>query len=82
MNVRIAVDLAGRGLKDLGFNALGETQHVDRAMHAGLRRLHRIELVVDRRGRARQIVNLVDLDIEQQSNVMAHDLEARVGQEM
>jgi len=53
MNVRVAVDLAGRGLKNLGFDALGKTQHVDRAMHAGLQRLHRIELIVDRRRRAR-----------------------------
>ena len=82
MNVRIAVDLAGRGLKDLGFDALGETQHIDRAMHTGLQSLHWIELVVDRRCRARQIVNLIDLDIERQRNITAHNLETPIGQQM
>ncbi len=82
MNVRIAVDLAGRGLKNLGFDALGETQHVDRAMHTGLQSLHWIELVVDRRCRARQIVNFVDLNIERQRDVAPHHFEARIGQQM
>ena len=47
MDVRIAVDLAGRGLEDLGFDPLGQPQHVDRTMHAGFERLHRIELVMN-----------------------------------
>ena len=82
MDVRIAVDFAGRGLEDLGFDALREPQHVDRAVHAGLERLHRIELIVNRRGRAGQIVDFVDLDIKTHRDVVAHDFEARVGQEM
>ncbi len=51
-------------------------------MHAGLQRLHRIELVMDRRCRARQIVNFVHLDIERQRNVTPHDLETRIGQQV
>jgi len=48
MDRRIAIDLGGRGLEDLGPEALGKPQHVDRAGDAGLGRLHRIVLVVDR----------------------------------
>ena len=43
---------------------------------------HRVELVVDRRGRAGQVVDLVDLDIEREGDVVAHQLEAGFGQEM
>jgi hypothetical protein len=66
MHRRVAIDLAGRGLEDLGPHPLGQAQHVDGAVHAGLGRLHRVELVVDRRGRAGEVVDLVDLDIERE----------------
>ena len=36
MNVGVAVNFAGRSLEDLRLDALGQTQHVDRAVHAGL----------------------------------------------
>jgi hypothetical protein len=58
--------------------ALGETQHVDRSNDARLRRLNWIMLIVDRRGRAGEIVDLVDLDIERKGHVVAHDLEGRL----
>ena len=58
MDLRIAVHLGGRGLKNPRLHPLGQAQHVDRAVHAGLGRLHRIELVVHRRGRAGQVVDL------------------------
>ncbi len=47
-------------------------------MHAGLGRLHGVELVVDGRGRAGQVVDLVDLDVERKADVVAHQLEVRV----
>jgi len=80
MDVRVAIDLAGRGLEDPRVQPLGQAQHVDGAVHAGLGGLHRIVLVVDRRSRAGEIVDLVDLDIERERHVMAHQLEARIAQ--
>ena len=50
MDCGIAVDLAGRGLKDRGLHSFGEAQHIDRPVHRCLGGLHRIELVVDRDG--------------------------------
>ena len=35
---------------------------------------------MDRRGRAGQVVDLVDLDVEREGHVVAHQLEARVVQ--
>ena len=51
-------------------------------MHAGLGRLHRIVLVMHRRGRAGQIVDLVDLHIERKGHVVPHQLEAWVVEQM
>lgn len=44
----VAIDLAGGGLKDLGFDPLGQAKHVNGAVDAGLGGLHRIVLVMDR----------------------------------
>ena len=78
MDVGIAVDFAGRGLEDLAAEALGQAEHVDRAVDRGLGRLHRIVLVVDRRGRAGEIEDLVDLDEQRESDVVAQELEPRL----
>ena len=40
MDRGVAVDLAGRGLEDLAASGAWRAQHVDRAMDAGLGRLH------------------------------------------
>ena len=82
MRGRVAIDLAGRGLQDLASQPLGEAEHVDRAVHRGLQRLDRVVLVVDRRGRTGEVVDLVDLDIEREADVVAQELEARIGVQM
>ena len=51
-------------------------------MHAGLGRLHRIVLVMHRRGRAGEIVDLVDLDVERERHVVADQLEMLVVEQM
>ena len=75
MHRRIAVDFGGRGLQKLDLQPLGQPQHVDRADDAGLGRLHGIELIMDRRGRTGEIVDLVDLDIERKRDVVAQQFE-------
>ena len=78
MDFGVAIDLAGRCLQDLAFQPLGKAQHIDRPVHRGLGRLHRIMLVVHRRGRASEVVDLVDLDVEREAHVMTHKLETRM----
>ena len=51
-------------------------------MHARLGGLHRIALVVDGRGRAGEVVDLVDLDIERKGDVVAHHLESGVAEQV
>src|ERR1700722_10274724 len=48
VNFGITIYFAGRGLKYPGLHALRKAEHIDRAMNAGFRRLHRVELIVNR----------------------------------
>ena len=59
----IAIDFTGGRLEYPCLDAFGETQHVDCAMDAGLGRLHGVVLVMHRRSRTGQIIDLVNLDI-------------------
>jgi len=82
MDFRVAIHLAGGGLKDPRAGALGQPQHIDRAMHAGLGGLHRIVLIVNRRCRTRQVVDHVHLDIEREGHIVTHPLKVRVVEQM
>ena len=62
MDFRIAADFAGGGLQDFGFDAFRRAQQVDGAVHAGFGGLHRVELVVDRRSGAGEVVDLIHFD--------------------
>ena len=82
MDGRVAVDLRGGGLKDPALQPLGKAQHVDGAMHARFGRLHGVVLVVDRGGRAGEIIDLVHLEIERKGDIVTDELEARVADQM
>jgi hypothetical protein len=82
MDNGITINLAGRGLENTTFKPLGEPEHVDRSVHGSLGRLHWIMLIVDRRSRASEIVDLVRLDVERERHVMADELEAGMSMEM
>src|SRR5690606_5446464 len=75
---RITVDFACRCLKHARPRPFGQAKHVNRTMYAGLDGLHRIELVVYRRGGTSEIVNLVDFDIERKGNVVPEELKTRL----
>src|SRR2546430_17152335 len=51
-------------------------------MHADLRGLHRVELVMNGRSRASQIEDFIHLNVERETDVMPGQLEPRVRQEM
>lgn len=78
----VAVDLAGRGLKDFGPDPFGQAEHVDGAMHAGLGGLHRIELVVNGRGWAGQVVDFVHFKVQRKSDVVADDFKAWIAKQV
>jgi hypothetical protein len=78
MHLGVAIDLGRGRLQDLGPDAFGQAEHVDGAVHRGLRRLHRIELVVNRTRRAGHVVDFVDLHVEREGHVVAHELEIAI----
>jgi len=55
----IAVDFGCRRLKYLYFEPFGQAEHIDGSVNIDLRGLNRIVLVVDGRGRAGKIINLI-----------------------
>ncbi len=71
MDLGVAINLAGGGLQDLGPHPLGQAEHVDGPMHAGLGGLHRVELVVDGGGRAGQVIDFVYLHVQGEGDVVA-----------
>ena len=62
MHFRIAVDLAGRGEQQPRAGLLGQPQQVARADHVGQHRVLGIGLVVRRRGRAGEMIDVGELD--------------------
>jgi len=78
MHRRVAIDLGGRCLHDLGPQPLGQAQHVDGAVHARLGGLHGVMLVMDGRGRAGQIEDLVHFHVEREGDVVTQQFEMRV----
>jgi hypothetical protein len=82
MNIRVAVNFRSRSLKDLRFHALCEPNHVYRAMNAGLGRLHRVPLVMYRGRRTGEVIDFIDLNVERERDVVAHQLEMLVIEKM
>ena len=82
MDGRVAVNLGGRCLENPAFEALGKAQHVDGPVHARLGRLHWIVLIVDGRGRASEVIDFVDFDIERKGHIVPQELKAGIADQM
>ena len=59
-----------RGDYDAAIPLLRVFQKVDGAKYVGPRRLHGVVLIVDRRGRTRQVVNLVGFNRQRRSDIL------------
>src|SRR5258708_1357327 len=62
MYFRIAINLTGRRLQNLGFDPLSKSKHVDCTVDACFGRLHRLELVMDGRSGASEVIDFVYFD--------------------
>lgn len=82
LDLRVAIDLRGGGLQDLGPYSLGQPQHIDCSVHGGLGGLHRIVLVVDRRGGTGQVVYFIHFHVQGKGDVSAQEFEPRVVKEV
>src|SRR5207302_8293877 len=79
VRVRVAVDVARRGDQEAGALELREAEGVVRSVAADLERVQRQPEVVDRAGRAREVVDEVDGpgDLEMVDQVVVDELELR-----
>ena len=82
MDLRIAIDFAGRGLQDFGPAAFGHAQHVDRAHHRRFDGFDRIELIVAGSGGASQVVDFVDFQPDRMDHVVREQFEIRPVEQM
>jgi hypothetical protein len=78
MDRGIAIDLRSRCLKNPGFESFGKPQHVDGAMNVHLGGLNGVVLIVDRRSRTGQVIDLIDLYVEREGNVVANEFKIRI----
>ena len=72
MDLRVTVDLTGRGLQNPRPRTLGESEHIDGPMHTGFGRLDGVMLIVHRRGRAGEVVDLIHLKIQRERHIMTN----------
>ena len=56
-------------MENFGLNAFGEAEHMDGPVYADFRCLHGVVLIVHWGSGARQIKDLVDLDIKRKTDV-------------
>ena len=77
VDLRVAVDLGGRGGQEAGAVELGQAERVVRAVGADLERVQRQPQVVDRRGGRGEVVDEVDrlLDEERLDDVLVQEHE-------
>ena len=82
MHLGITIDFGSRGLENPRTHPLGQAKAVDRTHDRCLGSLDRIVLVVRRRGRAGEVVNLIHLKLEGLNHIVPHELKVRVAHQV
>src|SRR5260370_41741537 len=73
---------AGRCEQNSRTHEFRESQHVDRAHHAGLDRLHRIVLVMHRRRGTGEMENAIDLEQNRLDSIVTNEFEIAMSGQM
>ncbi len=82
MHLRVSVNLGSGRLEDAGPNALGQTEHIDDAHDAGLHRLYRVVLVMNRGRRTGEVIDLVYLKQNRFDNVVPQKFKTPIVQQV
>jgi hypothetical protein len=82
VDARIAIDFGRGRLENSCPQTFCKSQHVDCAVHTGFRRLHWVVLVVDRRSRTCEIVNLIDFHVEWEGDIVPDQFEMRMNDQV
>ena len=80
MDFWIAVDFGGGGQQEPGFDPFGQAQHVHGPDRVGFNGFDGIVLVVHRRGRTGQVINLIHFQPNSFGNIVADEFKVRVAQ--
>src|SRR4029078_3156612 len=75
VDIWFTIDFGCRCLNHLRLHSLRQTEHINGTVHTGLGGLHRIALIVNWRGRASDVENFIDLDVERKCHVMTLQFE-------
>ena len=75
MDQRIAINLTRRCLQNAGLHSFRQPEHIDHTHHTCLDGFDRIVLVMNRRRRAGEIVDLIDLEHYRFGHVVTNQLE-------
>jgi hypothetical protein len=76
----ITINFAGGSLQYTCIDSSGKLQHIDRPMHTGFHRLHRIPLIMDRTCRTRQIVYFITFNVKRESHIVADEFKPGIVQ--
>src|SRR6266550_8662168 len=82
MHLRIPVYFRGRGLENSSADALGQPQHVDGSNDARLNGLDRVVLIMNRRRRAGQVIDLIDFEQDGFNHIVTHKFKTRIGHQV
>jgi hypothetical protein len=82
MHIRITIHLTGRSLKDLTLRSASQSQHVVSTKYRGLSGLDRVCLIVNRRSRTSQVIDLIYLCPIRLTHIMTDNLEIVFAQQM
>ena len=79
---RVPVHLGRACQKDLGVCPLGQTEHVYGTVHSRLGGLNGISLIVDGASWAGEVENLIDLDVQGESDIVSDYLKPWTAEQM
>jgi hypothetical protein len=78
MNEGVAINFARGRLQDPRPQQYRQVQYVDCTVDTRLRRLYGVPLIVNRRSRTGEIVDLINVEMERENHIVAYRLEPRI----
>src|SRR5439155_3031782 len=82
MDLRVTINFRSRSLQNARMYPLGQTKHIDGAHHVGLDRLYRIVLIVNRRCRTREVINLIDFKENWLDHIVTRQIKPMIVEQM
>ena len=82
MHLGISIYFRSRGLKNSRPDTLGQPQHVNGSNDAGLNRLDRVVLIMNRRRGTGQVIDLIDFEQDGFNHIVTQKLKLRIAHQV